>query len=91
MHKPSKEQIMEWTESPVTIELKTLLLVERREAREARSVDAYHPFQPQRTQEVLANLNGAIESLDLVIAALDGEGLLEIEDDSDEIEDARFE
>ena len=91
MHKPSKEQIMEWTESPVTIELRRLLLVERDELIAAKGLDAYQIFQPQRTQEILAGLNGAAESLDLVIAALDGEGLLEIEDDSDGIQDAVFE
>lgn len=38
-----------------------------------RGLEAFEPFQPNRTQEVLANLNGYVDALNVVIEALDGD------------------
>lgn len=86
----SQQQIDEWVESPVTVKLLELALSERREC-ELVGIEAFHPFEPQKTQEVLSNMNGAIDTWDVVIAALSGEGIMEIENDSDELEDAVLE
>lgn len=84
----TQDQITEWTENPVTQAFKKLAEQEAQELSYVKGVDAYHPFEPQRTQEVLANLNGCVDTWDVVMATLDGEGLWESEDDdavSDEI------
>ena len=88
MKKPSPvtpEQVNEWIENPVTLAFLYQTKVEREEITEAKGLGAFHPFQPERTQEVLANLNGYADALDRQIAALE-EGFL---DDDDE--EARFE
>lgn len=70
----SKQQIIEWIENPVTIAFKHIAKYERDELMNNRGVDAYHPFEPQKTQEILAGLNGAVDTWDFVIEALEGEG-----------------
>jgi hypothetical protein len=90
-NKPSpvtRKQVEEWIENPVTLAFKYVATVERDEVLAAKGLGAYHPFQPQRTQEVLANLNGAADTWDEVIAALEGEGLMDEQEDDGE---ARFE
>ena len=47
----------------------------------SKGLNAFHPFDPQRTQELLSNLNGYVDALDVVIDTLDGEGLFNEEDD----------
>jgi len=91
MNRVSKKQILEWTENPVTEVFKLLAEKERDELEGSKGLNAFHPFRPERTQEILANLNGAVDTWDTVIAALEGEGIMEIDDDSDGTEDARFE
>jgi hypothetical protein len=74
MKKPSPvtaEQVNEWIENPVTIAFLYQTWVEREEIVEMKGLNAFHPFQPERTQEVLANLNGYADALDRQIAALE--------------------
>ncbi len=66
-----KKQIQEWAENPVTIELATYIASELVMNTEAKS-ECYHPFEPQRTQEIHANLNGCEESLESFLAYLEG-------------------
>ena len=75
------EQIEEWTENPVTLELLGLLKNERDELQGAKGLGAFHPFDAHKTQEVLANLNGAVDTLELIIAALEGQALWELDDE----------
>ena len=63
----------EWTESPVTKKLAEFVASELEEISGSRGINAYHPFEPQRTQEILANLNGCRETLEFWLAALDGD------------------
>jgi hypothetical protein len=70
----SKQQIEEWIENPVTIAFKHVAEYERDELMAGRGVDVYHPFEPTKTQEILAGLNGAVDTWDFVIGALEGEG-----------------
>jgi hypothetical protein len=86
MSKVSRQQIEEWIENPVTLAFKATATYERDTTLAAKGLGAFHPFQPERTQEVLANLNGSVDAWDEVIAALEGEGLM-----SDESEEAVFE
>jgi hypothetical protein len=76
-----KEQIDEWSENPVTLELKALIKREIGQLRLSKA-DAYHPYQAERTQEILANLNGAEDTWELVEAALDGDWVFfEVDDE----------
>lgn len=68
-----KEQILDWMDNPVTLKFLGLCEQEVEELNSVKGPDAYHPYEPQKTQEVMANLNGAIEALDRVIASLVGE------------------
>ena len=70
----SKQQIEEWIENPVTIAFRQIAEYERDQLISAKGVDAYHPYEPQKTQEILANLNGAVDTWEFVIEALEGEG-----------------
>lgn len=61
----------QWRESPVTVALAEIAKQEVKEFEDARG-DAYSPFDPQRTQETMANINGAIDSLELILPLLLG-------------------
>jgi len=84
----TRKQVEEWVENPVTLAFKYVAEIERDEVLAARGLDAFHPFQAERTQEILAGLNGSVDAWDQVIAALEGEGLMSEEEDDGE---ARFE
>jgi len=45
--------------------------MERDEAQEAQGVDVYHPYEPYKTQEILAGLNGAVDTWEVVIDTLE--------------------
>jgi hypothetical protein len=58
---PNEQQINEWKESQVTEEL--LRLVRQfSESLRTSHIDAYSPFEPQKTQEILAGINGALDT-----------------------------
>jgi hypothetical protein len=80
------EQISEWAESQVTLELKKLVEGEIAKVRSARA-DAYHPYQPERTQEILAALHGADDTWDIVAAALEGDWTFFEVDDGEQVRD----
>lgn len=77
-----QSQIEEWIENPVTIALKDLLEAELEHIQEAKA-SAFHPFEPQTTHEVLAGLNGAEDTWELVLGFLDGDWSY-LEEDDDE-------
>ena len=79
----NRQQFSEWTENPVTELIKQSLEKEREEIALSRGLDAFSPFEPQKTQEILANLNGYVDALDVVVAIMDGD-LSSIEEDEDE-------
>lgn len=84
MKKPSrinKNQVSEWFENPVTLAFLYQTKIERDEIVEAKGLNAFHPFDSQKTQEVLAGLNGYADALDRQIAALEGDGFMSEEDD----------
>ena len=79
-------QITEWVENPVTIELAQHIASELQEIRGSKGLGAFHPFQPERTQEILATLNGCEEILEMVLAYLEGDWtFLEDEEDGDAV------
>ena len=80
----TQEMIRDWTENPVTLYLREIAEEERDAMIGAIGIDAYHVYEPQKTQEILANLNGAVDTWDVVIEALEGEGILSIEEEEDE-------
>jgi hypothetical protein len=70
----TKAQITEWTENPVTLYLKEKVEeeIEMLEGA-ARTSNVYKPFEPEKTQELLATLNAAIDGWELVLEALNGD------------------
>ena len=87
MKKPKQELILEWTESEVTQYLLAQVRDEQESLEEVcRTSDVYAPFEPQKTQERIANFNGAIDTFDVVIETLEGRGLFdELEDEEGEV------
>ena len=81
MQKVTREQVLEWIENPVTLVFKEVAKLELSETIQAKGLDAYNPFEPQRTQEILAGLNGAEEVWSMIVEALNGEGIMEEEDE----------
>ncbi len=69
----NKKQVIDWTENPITIQLKEHIKIELAQTVMAKGLDAFHPFQPERTQEILANLNGAQETWELMLDFLEGD------------------
>lgn len=70
--KISPEMMTEWVESTVTQELKAHFASQIKELRDSMA-DAYTPYEPQRTQEILANLNGAQDTWELALETLEGD------------------
>lgn len=81
MNKVLKSQILEWTENPVTVAFKAAVEQERDEMMMARGLECFTPFEPQKTQELMASLNGAYDTWCIVSDTLSGEGLFEEEED----------
>ncbi len=73
MKQLNKEQLSEWSENPVTILFKEILNDLRNEMASGRGLEAFHPFDPFKTQEYLAKLNGFVDALNIVIDGLDGD------------------
>jgi len=79
--KPSQEQIKEWLESPVNEYLTGLISTHIENFNDG--VDSYHPFEPQKTQEILAGLNGALGAWEDILDVLEGDWTA-VEEDEDE-------
>ena len=73
MNQELQERIAEWAQSPINRKLVGAIQDYIDELNQSKGLDAYHPYEPQRTQEILANLNGCIDTLELVISLLDGD------------------
>lgn len=69
----NKQQFSEWTENPVTVLIKESLQKERDDMAQSRGLDAFNPFEPNKTQEILANLNGYVDAMDVVISIMEGD------------------
>ena len=78
---------MEWAENPVTIALKKLAEAERVLTARSKGLQAFQPFKPEHTQEILASLNGEASAWRDVIDSLEGNGLWELDYDSYGTED----
>lgn len=83
----SQQQITEWLDNPVTEALAGLVELELDAALDRRGIEAFCPFQPERTQELLATLNGYREAWEDILETLDGKGLWELDYDGDSTED----
>lgn len=84
MRQINKQQIEDWTENPVTIELRKLVEGDLEEIRDTGATDCIFRGDPQRTQENLIDL--VARELDLVffIDLLSGEwSYFEEEEDED--------
>ena len=66
----SPQQVSEWIENPVTLALKEFCRNEIEETIRLKGLDAFAPFQPERTQEILANLNGMRDAWETIEGAL---------------------
>jgi hypothetical protein len=81
-----KEQLKEWSESPVTLELKDLVKQQVEEIKLSKA-DAFHPFDPQRTQETMAQLDGAQDTWEILVQILEGDFSYFMEEDSESVRD----
>lgn len=79
MHRVSKQQVVEWIENPVTIAFKEFAEYTRDVTIASKGIDAFHPFQANRTQELIAGLNGEQTTWDIVVDALsEGQDMLDL-------------
>ena len=81
---PSQQQIDEWIENPITIWMREWAEYELKDINGRKSLDAFHPFDAQKTQEIMASLNGCSETWRIVIASLKGEDAMEIGNEYEE-------
>ena len=77
-------------ENPVTIALRKLAETELKLTDQNRGRQAFQPFKPEHTQEILASLNGEASAWHDVIDSLEGNGLWELDYDGDTIESEEF-
>ena len=68
-----EEQITEWTESAVTMAMRSYLTKHCEEIAQSRGLDAFTPFDAHKTQEILVGLNGYVDALEFVIELLEGD------------------
>ncbi len=84
----SKQQIVEWIENPVTIAFRAYAKYERQTTIASKGLDAFCEFNPQRTHEILANLNGADDAWETIENSLTESdellALLELLEEDDE-------
>ena len=66
----SDKQRIEWLENPVTIEFTKIIIASRDECLQDKGIESYHRGEPNKTQEALAEISGAVEAFDIVIEAL---------------------
>jgi hypothetical protein len=71
LNQVTKEQIREWIESPVAKAFLKAMRAEIEETEAAKGIDAYCPYEPQKTQEILANLNGYIDAMEVMVDAIE--------------------
>lgn len=79
----NQDDIDDWAQHPMTKQLKQLVENQLQELQEAKA-HAYAPFDPQRTQEIFANLNGAEDAWDIAIELLNGNWEYVIEEDDEQ-------
>ena len=79
----SQDQISQWKDNPTTEELHRLVLSEIELTREAMG-NTYHPFEPAKTQEIMANLNGSLDTWEVILDLLGGDWDIFIEDEEDD-------
>lgn len=81
--KVTEEMIRDWADSSVTKNLLELVGEQITDLESGEGVICYHPFEPQRTQEVLAGLNGAVDTWSIVQELLGGDWEYFEEEESD--------
>lgn len=79
----SKKQILEWADSPVNSYLIKLIEKYCLYLDEQRGINAYCPGEPQKTQEILAKLNGEFTAWGDAVDLLKGDLSLVMEDEED--------
>ena len=85
MRQVTAEQIRDWTENPVTIELRKLVQEEIEGIQETTVTDCFFPGEPQKTQENLIELEARLSAWVLMDELLDGDwSYLEQEEIEDE-------
>ena len=80
---PSREQIVEWTENPVTIALKEQAALELEEIQKTSPTDCLFPGKPHKSHENLVELEVRERIWENWVALLDGDWAY-FEEDEDE-------
>ena len=68
----SDQQRIDWLENPVTIEFKQIIQECLQEFLDDKGIESYHRGEPNKTQEALAEISGAIQAFEIVLEALGG-------------------
>ena len=80
----SKQQILEWADSPTNKYLIKLIEKYCLYLNEQRGINAYCPGDSQKTQETLATLNGEFSAWGDFVELLQGDLSLVMEDEDEE-------
>ena len=67
-----QEQLTEWAEHEITQALRAAIGRELADIQASKG-QAYHPFDPGKTQEILAGLNGAEDTWTIIADLLEGD------------------
>ncbi len=76
----SDKQRIDWLDNPVTIDFRGKIEEAMGECMADRGIDSYFKGEPNKTQEALAQIVGALQAFDIVIEALGGEDVSSRED-----------
>ncbi len=82
MQRPSQELMDEWFESSVTKYFVKQFEDRIKRLDDVGTTDVFHPFDPQKTQEILAGINAAIDVWEEVVEALSGEEWYDYSEDA---------
>ncbi len=75
--RPGPEQLLEWTENPVTIAFRAVAEDYRDRAASTDVDDFYHRGEAMKTQEMIAGIVAVVDTWDIVVKLLSKEGMQE--------------
>ncbi len=81
----SDQQRNEWKENPVTIEFKAIIQDCLDECLNDKGIESYHKGEPNKTQEALAQVVGAVQAFDIVMEALENDSSREESGTSEQV------
>ena len=80
----TKDQITDWSENPVTLELLEQCKLELQDIQDTSCIDCFFPGEPQKTQENLVELESRERFWESWVSVLSGDWSYFEEEDEDE-------